>query len=350
MNGAIHLLVPGPIDRASGGSRYDARMVEELRAARWTVAVHELPGSFPAADAEARAGLSDCLAALPDASRVIIDGLALGDSPDIAEAHGARLRIIALIHHPLGDETGIDTATQDRYFHREARTLAACRGVITTSRHTRRRVAELGVPDTHIRVVPPGTDPAPPAQGPPAGEPATLLCVGSVIPRKGQDALVAALDRIRDTPWRCLIAGSTTADPVFAASVRQAIDDAGLTDRIELAGECGSARLDRAYDQSTVFVLPSYYEGYGMVLAEALARGLPIVSTTGGAIPDTVPKQAARLVPPGDAHALADAVAALLHDHGARAVAARASRHYGGSLPNWTEVAGLFARAAEDLA
>ncbi|MFV8834460.1 glycosyltransferase family 4 protein [Aquisalimonas sp.] len=349
MSAPLHLLVPGPIDRPTGGSRYDARVVEALRAMHWTVTVHELAGAFPATDAEARTALDATLAALPDGSRAVIDGLALGDSPAIAAAHAARLRLLALVHHPLGDETGLDPALRERLLEREARALAVCEGAIVTSRHTRRRVAHLGVPETRIRVVAPGTDPAPPARGPAPGEPPMLLCVGSVIPRKGQDVLVAALERLRDTPWCCLIAGGTTADPSFAAALRNRIHDAGLTDRIELAGECGPARLDRAYDRSTLFVLPSHYEGYGMVLAEALARGLPVVSTTGGAIPDTVPEAAGRLVPPGDAAALAGAIATLLHDHGARARAARASRHYAGSLPNWTETGTLFAKAVEDL-
>ncbi|SEO91071.1 glycosyltransferase family 4 protein [Aquisalimonas asiatica] len=349
MKAALHLLVPGPINRPTGGSRYDARVAEELRAMHWTVTVHELPGAFPATDAKARDALHATLAALPDGSRAIIDGLALGDSPDIVAAHVARLRLLALVHHPLGDETGLDPALRERFLVREARALAGCAGVIVTSRHTRRRVAELGVPDTCIRVVVPGTDPAPPARGPDPGEPPMLLCVGSVIPRKGQDVLVAALERLRDTPWQCLIAGSTAADPPFAAALHNRIDDAGLTGRITLAGECGPARLDRAYDRSTLFVLPSHYEGYGMVLAEALARGLPVVSTTGGAIPDTVPETAGRLVPPGDTTALAGAITTLLHDHGARARAARAARHCAGSLPNWTETATVFARAVEDL-
>ena len=76
-----------------------------------------------------------------------------------------------------------------------------------------------------------------------------------------------------------------------------------MGERVEFVGECDEAALNALYDESSVFVLPSYFEGYGMVLTEALARGLPIVSTTAGAIPDTVPPEAGVLVAPGDEEA-----------------------------------------------
>jgi glycosyltransferase involved in cell wall biosynthesis len=95
--------------------------------------------------------------------------------------------------------------------------------------------------------------------------------------------------------------------------------------------------------------LPSYFEGYGMVLAEALAHGLPVVSTTAGAIPDTVPRDAGVLVPPGDAVALRAALAALLDDPALRARLAAGARAARAGLPTWPEAVACFAAALEAL-
>ena len=128
-------------------------------------------------------------------------------------------------------------------------------------------------------------------------------------PRKGHGLLIEALARNAARPWRLTIIGSLTRDPETVAGVRAAIARHGLGDRVTLAGEWEQERLGAAYEAADIFVLASYHEGYGMAFAEALAYGLPIVATTGGAIPETVPQGAGLLVPPGDVASLADALA-----------------------------------------
>ncbi len=344
----LHLIVPGPLDQRTGGYLYDARIAEGLTALGWTVKAHGLEGRFPEGDACAESSLARALAGIPQGARVVLDGLAMSPLPDPLRAHRDRLRLTALIHHPLADETGLDAAEHARLTRLESESLAQCAGVVVTSTFSARRLGEYGVPTSRIRVVPPGTDPARAAVGPGPGEPPRLLCVGSVIPRKGQDVLVRALARVAALPWSCLCAGSLTRAPEFADSVLELARALGLEDRIDFPGELGAPELDTLYHSASVFVLATHYEGYGMVLAEALTRGLPVLSTREGAVPDTVPPEAGVLVPPGDEAALAIALEELLSGpEGAarRAGLAEGSLRHGGSLPTWDDATLAFEQA-----
>ena len=344
----LHVVVPGPIDQQTGGYIYDRRMVDGLRARGWQVDVHSVAGAFPAADAGARTRMAAALAGLPDGARVVIDGLALGGLPAPVHIERERLRVLALVHHPLADETGLDASRRAQFAALEREALAACAGVLVTSAFTARRIEDHGVAPARVRAVRPGTDPARPAAGPEPGDPPLLLSVGSVTPRKGQRALAAALARLAALPWRCVCAGSLERDRGYAAEVAAFAREAGLADRLRFAGECGAAELDRLYHRASLFVLPSYYEGYGMALADALARGLPVVSTTGGAIPHTVPADAGVLVAPGDEAALADVLRRLLVEpDGAerRGTLAAAARRHAAELPDWPEAARRFEAA-----
>ena len=354
----LHLVVPGALDQQTGGYIYDARMAAGLRRRGWQVEVHSLEGTFPDADAAAGASLAGVLAGLGDGSRVLIDGLALGGLPEPVVAHRGRLRILALVHHPLSDETGLPTEVRARLADRERRALAAVAGVIVTSSFTARGLARFGVDAARVQVARPGTDPAPPATGPPPGEPPQFLSVASVVPRKGHDVLVRALSRLRDLPWRCVCAGSLERAPDHVHRVRLLVEEHGLAGRIRFAGECRRAALDQLYAASSLFVLASHYEGFGMVLTEALARGLPVVSTTGGAIPDTLPSDAGLLAPPGDEAALAAALGSLLDPEEApnragsgvaagpgaarRAGLAAAARRHAAALPDWYAAVRVF--------
>jgi glycosyltransferase involved in cell wall biosynthesis len=115
--------------------------------------------------------------------------------------------------------------------------------------------------------------------------------------------------RLQDRDWTLHCVGSTTRDAATADSVRVAITSHGLDARVQLHGEVNAEALQDFYDRADVFVLPSLHEGYGMALAEALAHGLPVVSSTAGAIADTVPPSAGLLLPPGDGIALRRALA-----------------------------------------
>ena len=359
MTPALHLVVPGPLDQRTGGYLYDARMADGLRRRGWRVLVHSLCGAFPDADDAARASMAEALAGMPDGAAVVVDGLAFGCLADPVAKHRRRLRILALVHHPVSEETGLTPEARARLASRERRALAVAEGVIVTSPFTARGLRRFGVEAGRVRVVEPGSDPPlPPADSPPR-DPPLLLSVGAVVPRKGHDVLVRALARLVHLPWECVCAGSLVRDRGHAALVLAAVEARGLGGRVRFVGECDGAALAALYAESALFVLASHYEGYGMVLAEALAHGLPVVSTTGGAIPETVPSDAAVLVPPGDERALAGALASLLGGaepgtagaSGAdrRAELGAAARRRAATLPDWRDAVEAFANAVTAL-
>jgi glycosyltransferase involved in cell wall biosynthesis len=335
---SVALVHPGDLATRTGGYAYDRRAFAALGERGWRVRYVALPDRFPLPDAETLATADAALAGLPDRTVTVVDGLALGAMPAVAGRNGRRLALVALVHHPLCLETGLDPVTAARLRASERRALAACRRVIATSPSTAATLAaDFAVPGERLTVAVPGTDPAPVAAG--TGDPPQLLCVGTLTPRKGQRLLLGALAPLRDLRWRLLLAGSADRDPATAAAIRAAVADLGLGERVTVAGELDGAALDAAYAAADLLVSASFHEGYGMALAEALARGLPIVAASGGAVADTVPPDAGLLVPPGDAAALGEALRRVLTDPGLRArlrAGALAARE---RLPRWEDTA-----------
>ena len=296
---AIHFVVPGDPETRTGGYIYDKQIVRGLRAAGRSVIIHALRGPFPQANADARDDAARVFAGIPDGSIVVVDGLAFGTLPELVARHGARLRLVALVHHPLAYETGLSDAARARLFESERTALTNARRIVVTSTTTAALLAEYDVEPVRIGVVEPGTDPAPVAVGS-RGPGLSLLCVATLTRRKGHAVLIEALARIKDRDWRLTCAGGAHFDRTCARDIRNRIAAHGLGQRVDLVGEVGPAQLSELYGGADVFVLASFFEGFGAVLSEALARGLPIISTTGGAIPATVPAGAGLLVEPGN--------------------------------------------------
>ena len=346
----LHLVIPGALEQRTGGYIYDSRICAGLRQLGWSIQVHELAGRFPGPDCEAEQALDHTLRQLPDGSTVLIDGLALGGLPLPAEAHGGRLALIGLVHHPLSEETALPPSRAAELRALEQRALAACRAVIVTSPFTAALLRPWLRATTPVRVVIPGTEPAPRARAVKSHAPPLLLCVGSLVPRKGQDRLVQALGRLPDRPWQCVLAGSVERDPAFAQAVRVEAGRLGIHARVRFAGECTPEELEALYQAASLFVLPSWYEGYGMAFTEAMAHGLPILATTGGAIPHTVPSQVALLIPPGDVDALAAALVRLLDEPQLRKGLAEGALAHARTLPDWHQASAAFAAALNELA
>jgi glycosyltransferase involved in cell wall biosynthesis len=336
--------VPGGLDLATGGATYDRKTIAALRTAGWRVDVLGWPGSFPFPTDADRQRVATSLAALPDGALVVIDGLALGTLPDMARAQSERLRLVALVHHPLALETGLPSATTERFAAEERETLRWVRAVIVTSRATAAILtAEFGVSAERITVAVPGIDlRAAPARLRPPG-PQRILSLGQVTPRKAYHVLVAALASMPDLEVYATIVGNLAGDPETADALAEQIARAGLSDRVTLAGTVTDEASARLHTEADVFAFPSLYEGYGMALAEALAWGLPIVATTGGAIPEVVPPDAGLLVPPGDVPAFAAALRTLLTDTAVRASFADGARAAAARLGGWDATAASIA-------
>jgi glycosyltransferase involved in cell wall biosynthesis len=340
--------VPGDIETRSGGYGYDRRMMAELAGLGWEVTHLPLPGSFPvpgAADFDQTAAV---FAEIPDDALVLVDGLAFGAMPDIARAEAGRLKLVALVHHPLALEAGLSEARREALERSERTALACARAVVVTSQATARElVAYWDVPAERLTVAPPGTDPASqPARN--TGKPPVILAIGTLIPRKDHATLVAALSRLGTRDWRCRIVGGTHPDPATTAALRDQIAASGVADRFELAGALPDVAAE--YRRADIFALASRYEGYGMVFAEAMANGLPVVACRAGAVGDVVPEGAGILVAPGDVTAFAEAIEGLLADPARREAMASASYAAGAELPSWRASAAVLAGALEGVA
>jgi glycosyltransferase involved in cell wall biosynthesis len=342
--------VPGDLATPTGGYAYDRRMIEELQRLGWQVDVIDLGAGFPHADASLKAAARMRLAAAPEGCPVVVDGLAFGVLPEAAHELRERTPLVALVHHPLALESGLSPAEGQALMISERAALAAARGVVVTSPSTAKLLrGHYAVPADRIAVAPPGSDRAAAAPGSSDGM-VRLLAVGAVVPRKGFDVLIAALALLAKLPWRLAIAGDRSRDPAAAARLDADIARHGLAGRIEVLGALPADCIAALYAGADLFVLASRHEGYGMAFAEAMAHGLPVIGTTAGAIPDTVPPAAGVLVAPDDVAALADALRTLIENPERRRRLASAAHAAAQALPTWPDSARLFAGAIEALA
>ena len=337
----VHFAIPGDIGTPTGGYVYDRQAKAALP--RFGVEVRHLPlpGGFPSPTAAELAETRRLLAAVPADCVLLIDGLALGALPETCLAPVAA-PIVAMLHHPLGLETGLDQKTSRALLNSERAALKFAKHILVTSRTTADTLRELGfAPPPPVTVAEPGTEAAPRATG--GSEGLQILSVGAVVPRKGHDLLIEALAGLTHLDWRCAIVGSHDRDSAFASGLIRRVVEAGLGERIRFDGPMGAAEMHQHYASADIFALPSRYEGYGMAFAEALARGLPVIAARAGAVPSTVPASGGILVPPDDVAALREALAALITDSGLRRTLSDGAWTHAQTLPRWTDTARVVA-------
>ena len=340
----LYFVVPGDIDTRTGGYGYDRSIIAGLRELDWDVRLVSLAGSYPMPTAEDRQNAARVLAGLPDDALVVVDGLALGAIPDEARVERERLRIVALVHHPLGLETGLSQPMSEQLLDSERRALQSARAVVVTSKRTVRAVVDLGVSRDHIVVVEPGTDLSNEALGS-SSDTLEMLCVASLVPRKGHDTLFDALEQLTDLKWHLTCAGRLDRGDPYASELVQRSETAPLAGRVTIAGELRGDALEHAYGHTDLFVLPTHYEGYGMVVAEALAHAIPVVSTPTGGIADLVGNDAGVLIQAGDVAALTDTLRRVLADRALLAMLRAGARRARIAIPTWTQACSTMADA-----
>lgn len=349
MTRRVTFAVPGSLDIPTGGYVYDKRIIAELGQFGWDVTPLDIGTGFPAPDTARRAAARAMLLQVPAGQPLILDGLAFGVLPDVAAELAIRHLLVALVHHPLAMEWGLSATRAAALRASERTALTHAHGVVVTSPMTARLLAsDYGVPPDRITVAKPGTDPVHRAPECRSHDP-HLLAVGAVSPRKGYDILIDALGGLTEHPWRLTIVGDLTRAPDAARGLLTKIAEHDLGDRVDVRGAISNAELVALYHQANIFVLPSRFEGYGMAYTEALAYGLPIIGTTAGAIPETVPAQAGLLVPEGDVVALAAALRKLITDGELRRQLQDAALAAAAALPSWSEAGAHFSSALERL-
>lgn len=343
---SVHFVMPGGVDdpaAPSGGNAYDRRVSLDLPGFGWQVHKHAVAGEWPRPGASARAELASVLRGLPDDTVVLMDGLVACGVPEIVVPEAERLRLVVLVHLPLGDETGLEPVLAAELDAKERAVLRAVPAVVATSDWAvRRLVSHHGLAPDRVHVAAPGADIAPLASG--TDGLSRLLCVAAVTPRKGQHRLVEALATVRDLPWSCVCVGGLGHDPEYVADLRSLIAKYGLEHRLHLAGPQAGAELDASYAAADLMVLTSYAETYGMAVTEALARGIPVLATDVGGLPEAVGRAPdggvpGILVPPEDPAALAAELRGWFGEADVRRRLKAAARGRRAALDGWATTA-----------
>ncbi|MER6161401.1 glycosyltransferase family 4 protein [Streptomyces sp. NPDC001868] len=343
---SLHFVMPGGVDdlaRPSGGNAYDRRICLDLPGFGWQVHKHAIDGDWPRPSETARAELARTLREFPDGTVVLLDGLVACGVPEIILPEAERLCLAVLVHLPLGDETGLEPEVAADLDAKERTTLRAVSAVIATSDWAvRRLVSHHGLAPERVHVAAPGADIAPLASG--TDGVSRLLCVAAVTPRKGQHRLVEALATVTELRWNCVLVGGLDQDPEYVDHIRTLIAKFGLEDRFHLAGPQAGAQLDASYAAADLMVLTSYAETYGMAVTEALARGIPVLATDVGGLPEAVGRAPdggvpGILVPPENPAAIAAELRGWFGEADVRRRLKAAARGRRAALDGWATTA-----------
>ncbi len=338
----VGFAVPEPLDRVSGGYLYDRAVAARLADGDVRLSFVGLLEGFPEATPAMLAETERRLLAWD--GPLLIDGLALGAfSPELSARIGPRT--VALVHHPLGLETGLAQARSEALIASERVALSTVRGVICTSVDTAARLRDgFGVSPERIEIARPGVA-RPSAPAPLLGDPPAILGVGAITRRKNFDGLVQALAQLADLPWTARIVGPRGVDAGAEAALTRAIDQGGLSGRITVAGPADD--ISSEFCAADIFVSSALYEGFGMAMAEAIAHGLPVVAVAGGGAHEAA--SGGVLVSPDPqsslSHRLAKALRPLVETREARLSQAALALAAAERLSDWDDTAQIVRRA-----
>jgi len=340
----VLFLIPGDMQRQTGGSLYNKKLAEGLTERGFRLELATLP------DLPYLAGLAVGMVIAP----LILIRLAIRKYDVVIEdgwAHPTtfafnlvcwltgRVRLVMIVHQVRCRATKPPLRFIVRMFERIA--LRSARLIVTVSDFISSEVERLVGSNERIALARPGSALLPDTECMPeesGDEPLRLLFVGNCTPVKGLDHLIEALTLLRDIHLRLDIVGDVSFEPRYYKRLARRAKALGMTERVTFHGAISHEVLGRFYSRADIFTFPSLYEGYGIVLAEAMQAGLPIVATRIGPVNEIVRKEEnALLVPPADSTALAGAIRRLAIDPILRVSFGRRSRELAGSLPTWKE-------------
>ena len=340
----VHVVVPEGVDdptRPSGGNVYDRRLVQELTRSGWSV------GEHPVTDTPAGvAALASC--PMPATRSCWSTGWSLSGRRRPCSREADRLRIVVLLHMPFGERDvearvvrvrGADGG-DGRGDHERVEPAVGGRALRAATRAGVRRRSPVSTP------------PSSPTGSATGGE---LLCVAAVTPDKGHAVLLAALAEVGDLPWHLTCVGSLDRDRALVERLQRHAVELGIADRVTWTGALVGARLDKAYAAADVLVLATRAESWGMVVAESLARGVPVVATEVGGLPEALGS-----IADGAARAAGAARRRVRAGLGAASLAHRrppcvddlraAARERRTTLTGWSVTAEKVARVLEEVA
>jgi glycosyltransferase involved in cell wall biosynthesis len=347
----LGLLIYGSLDTLSGGYLYDRKLVEYLRSQGDTVEIISLPWRNYASH------LIDNLSFRlpPDLDLLIQDEL---NHPSLVAANRGPhpYPVVSLVHHLRSSE---QRPAWQNWFYRliEKRYLQSVDAFIFNSKTTRDVVQAL-VGDTRPNLIayPPTDRFAPPltpdlvrSRAAESG-PLRIIFLGNLIPRKGLHTLLQAIERSLISSYALDVVGSLTIDPAYAAKMQQLTITQGLSSTVHFHGSLDNEKLVELLRSAHVLVVPSSYEGFGIVYLEGMAFGLPAIGTTAGAASEIITHgETGYLIRPDDAHALAAHLAALYADRGLLSqLSLNALQRYR-SQPTWQQTAAEIRQFLFDL-
>lgn len=347
----IGFAIPGDLATPTGGYRYDAEIMRLLPDFGVRVLHIPLADCYPFPDEVARTSTIAAIKA-HEVDLWLIDGLAFGAFGPM-ELAALQAPVIALLHHPLGDESGLEASQSERLYRSEHQALQHAKAVIVTSQATAHRVVSLfGLDEDHILVAVPGVrlnHDQDRLDAERDTKTLKLLAVGSVSPRKGYDVLISALAPLAGLDWHLTIAGRLD-DLECVQRLQAQCASAGLSSSITWAGAVADETMETLWSSHDALLFPSRYEGYGMVLAEALAHGLAVVCSDQVPAARNLSKPAVFCLGLDDQTAWTSQIHHWLEDRQSLAFARQAARAVRGQLPQWRDSAALIAGLLHRLA
>jgi glycosyltransferase involved in cell wall biosynthesis len=341
----VTLFVPGSFPATTGAIVFDTRLAEELRGLGHEVTIVPIAGTHPMPDAAARASAAERWQASQHRTppgTAIIDGFCLYAFDGLQQSLSAA-RAIGMVHHPMSEEPQLPQAERDAFRAIEQRIIPQLGRIVVPSEAVRSQLtAALSLPPAAVEVITPGIREAARSAGS-GGRRCHLLAIGSLIPRKGHDTVLRALAGLGDLDWTLTICGDAGIEPEHAAALRALAETAGLAGRVVFAGACTPAQLESIWQAADLFVSGSCFEGYGMAVAEAVRRGLPLAVTSAAAAAEVIPLQGSVIVEPGDHVQLGKALRRLIFSAPLRREMADAAWQAGRAFPTWADQGRRFA-------